>query len=1049
MKPVDGRSGYIAAICAVVLSHASGAEALRDVTAPQGISAADWGSICAAYESGRYAVGADGDEHRAWNPGHRWTTRFDGRGFDVVPNEHDWRWGLELVSWGRSGHEHAVDGAASVHVEGQRVTYAWDAALSEWYVNDWRGLEHGYTLRERLEGDGELSLVLNLRGDLCAEAATDGRAVRLLDDSGALILTYSGLTAFDADGLSVPARLESEERSLRLFIDDRKARYPVTIDPILQGAYVKASNTGSVDIFGRSVAIAGDTVVVGAPLEDSAATGVNGDQSNNAATESGAAYVFVRNGATWTQQAYLKASNTGPGDRFGWPVVLSTDGSTLVVGAWQEDGAASGVNGDQSNNAAPESGAAYVFVRSGGAWSQQAYLKASNPGSGDLFGRAIGISGDTVVIGATYEDSAATGVDSDQSSNAAADAGAAYVFVRNGETWSRQAYLKASNTDAYDGFGWQVAISDETVAITAFGERSSATGVNGDQADNTAWDAGAAYIFVRSGETWSQQAYLKASNTEPGDQFGCGEVAVSGDTVVVATFAEDSAATGIDGDQWDNGATDSGAVYVFVRTGGNWSQQAYLKASNTGTMDWFGWSLVLRDDTLVVGAVYEDSAATGINGDQWNGDAPIAGAAYLFERSGGSWSQSAYLKASNTGAGDHFGASVAMSGRTVVLCAPYEDSAASGVDGNEASNGAQDSGAMYVFELPPLNAPPICSVDGTQLDAMFSTLADGSYVVTEGETISAVVTGLDPDGDTLAVSFSGPPGATVEVDGAVATVSWTPTAADKALVPETLTITFAGLSGESTACGFTVGDVNLRPSCQAIALGEDGAMPTECASFLGAVVTLTGSATDGDDPPESLHYHWDVSDQSVALNDPEGGVATGLFPVGVTMATLTVADGRGGVSTCDVLVSVQDTTPPEVECTTSVAALWPPDHKMRDVQVVVRATDACIDPGAVLPLVVTVRSDEPDDAPGGGDGSTTGDVDGSDGYASPRNVTSKLTYQPSLGAWVGTVKLRAERAGSGDGRAYTFDVAAVDSAGNLAVTSCVVVVPHDRRPGAN
>jgi len=146
--------------------------------------------------------------------------------------------------------------------------------------------------------------------------------------------------------------------------------------PNSQGAYLKASNTGAFDWFGWSVAVSGGTVVVGAKGEDSSATGVNGDQTNDLEENSGAAYVFTRSGATWSQQAYLKASNTGAGDNFGWSVAIDND--TIVVGAAYEDSNATGVNGPQDNNDDSTSGAAYVFTRSGTTWSQQAYLKASN-----------------------------------------------------------------------------------------------------------------------------------------------------------------------------------------------------------------------------------------------------------------------------------------------------------------------------------------------------------------------------------------------------------------------------------------------------------------------------------------------------------------------------------------------------------------------------------------------------------------------------------------------------------------------------------------------
>ncbi len=472
-----------------------------------------------------------------------------------------------------------------------------------------------------------------------------------------------------------------------------------------QQAYFKASNTDAGDYFGTSVAVSNDTVVVGTPYESSAATGVNNsNQSDNSAEDAGAAYVFVRSGSTWTQQAYLKASNTDAGDLFGTSVAISND--TIVVGAIGESSAATGVNNDnQSDNSASYAGSAYVFVRGGSTWTQQAYLKASNTDAGDLFGTSVAISGDTIVVGAPYESSAATGVNNDnQSDNSASYAGSAYVFVRGGSTWTQQAYLKASNTDAGDLFGTSVAISGDTIVVGAPYESSAATGVNNDnQSDNSASYAGSAYVFVRGGSTWTQQAYLKASNTDAGDLFGT-SVAISGDTIVVGAPYESSAATGVNNDnQSDNSAEDAGAAYVFVRGGSTWTQQAYLKASNTDAGDLFGTSVAISGDTIVVGADSEDSAATGVNNDnQSDNSASYAGSAYVFVRGGSTWTQQAYLKASNTDAGDLFGTSVAISGDTIVVGAPYESSAATGVNNdNQSDNSASYAGAAYVFAGEP------------------------------------------------------------------------------------------------------------------------------------------------------------------------------------------------------------------------------------------------------------------------------------------------------------------------------------------------------------
>ena len=299
--------------------------------------------------------------------------------------------------------------------------------------------------------------------------------------------------------------------------------------------------------------------------------------------------------------------------------------------------------------------------------AQNAYLKGSNTEQGDLFGSSIALSADgmTLAVGADDEGSIATGIGGNQKDNSAPMAGAVYVFAATGTTWVQQAYVKASNTEALDGFGIGVALSADgnTLAVSAIGESSSATGINGDQTSNGTPTAGAVYVFSRSNTTWTQQAYIKASNPGNDDWFGS-EIALSGDgnTLAVSATREDSAATGIGGNQADNNATDSGAVYVFARSGTTWTQQAYVKASNTSAMDTFGTAIALSTDggTLAVGATGEDSAATGIGGNQADNTAASSGAVYVFTRTGATWSQQAYVKASNTDAGDFFGTSVCL-----------------------------------------------------------------------------------------------------------------------------------------------------------------------------------------------------------------------------------------------------------------------------------------------------------------------------------------------------------------------------------------------------
>ncbi|PAW68168.1 MAG: hypothetical protein B9S38_11570 [Verrucomicrobiia bacterium Tous-C4TDCM] len=307
--------------------------------------------------------------------------------------------------------------------------------------------------------------------------------------------------------------------------------------PVAQEVYLKSSNCGVADAFGSAVAISGDTMVVGAPNECSNATGVNGNQTSESALRAGAAYVFVRSWNTWTQQAYLKASDTATYAEFGGAVAV--DGDRVVIGAPQADG---------------YRGAVHVFSRNVAAWTHQARLTASNTAPDARFGSAVAVSGGTIAVGARGESS---GVIGNPSNTAAPDAGAAYVFQLAGLLWTQQAYPKASNPGGGDAFGKSLSLDGDTLVVGAAGEDGSATGVDGNQAGNSASGAGAAYVFSRSVGQWWQIGYLKASNTEAGDAFG-GVVAVSGSTVVAGAARESGGARGVNGLQNGNGALNSG-----------------------------------------------------------------------------------------------------------------------------------------------------------------------------------------------------------------------------------------------------------------------------------------------------------------------------------------------------------------------------------------------------------------------------------------------------------------------------------------------------------
>ena len=329
-----------------------------------------------------------------------------------------------------------------------------------------------------------------------------------------------------------------------------------------------ASDAQAGDNFGESVAVSGDAAVVGAYLEDA-----GGGQA-------GAAYVFEsdRGGAdNWGEVEKLTASDAQAGDWFGFSVAAS--GDTTVVGAQGE--AAGG----------EFAGAAYVFDRDqGGAanWGEVKKLTASDAQAGDFFGFSVAVSGDIAVAGASGEDAGGT------------DAGAAYVFQRNeggASNWGEVTELVASDARAGDQFGVSVAVSGDTVVVGAY------------LADN----GGAAYVFQRNeggADNWGEVKKLLASDAQAGDQFGV-SVAVSGDTAVAGA---------------DAGGGQTGVAYLFQRKEGgvdNWGEVKKLTASDAQVGDFFGFSVAVSGDTVVAGAAGED--AEGSN----------AGAAYVFDRGAG------------------------------------------------------------------------------------------------------------------------------------------------------------------------------------------------------------------------------------------------------------------------------------------------------------------------------------------------------------------------------------------------------------------------------
>jgi hypothetical protein len=496
-----------------------------------------------------------------------------------------------------------------------------------------------------------------------------------------------------------------------------------------QVAYIKASNAKMGDHFGNGgtleghgVALSSDgtTLAVAAPFESSGSKGINGNQNDNSLYAAGAVYVFVQRNGTWTQQAYLKASNPGINYKFGHHVALSGDGNTLVVSSLGEASATKGINGNQNDKSIPLAGAVYVFTRSGTTWTQQAYIKPSNTGEigsedlgpeGDQFGFSLALStdGNTVAVGSIGEDSGASGINGNQNDNTSPGAGAVYVFTRTGGTWTQQAYVKASNPVTNTMFGYSVGLSADgnTLAASSYDEGSSARTINGPQ-DRERRGSGAIYVFTRTGSNWAQTAYLKASNGEFMDSLGY-SIAVSqdGNTIAGGAADEDCEMPGIFPGPTtvcsDDSKTDfsTGAAYVFVRKGDTWSQEAFIKASNPGHNDWFGSRLNLSGDgnTLAVGAQLENGGSKGINGDQKDKSAEDSGVIYFFTRKDGMWTQAAYVKPTNVEAYDEFGSAMALTkdGKMMAVGARGEGSAAKGINGNMDDNSAQGAGAVYIF----------------------------------------------------------------------------------------------------------------------------------------------------------------------------------------------------------------------------------------------------------------------------------------------------------------------------------------------------------------
>jgi hypothetical protein len=460
--------------------------------------------------------------YRTFNPEQRLDARFAATGTEFLHRGHHFR--VVLEGLGQPGELIARDN----RVEMRR------RSVTEWYVNSKEGLEHGFTLAHK---QGPVRLRLAVTGEY--QPAMEGGAVVLREPGTQKVaLRYGGLQSWDADGRTLPSRAEVEGNQIHLVVDDAGAKYPVTVDPVFQEAAVTAPGGQAADQFGYSIAVSADTAVVGAPYVNSASnflyqgavyvfgrtngvwtwqqtlTGsatvyqagfgwsvaISGDTivvgapyEGGGLPFEGAVYAFTRAGGVWTEQQRIPPPIGSIGLLFGTSVAI--DGDTLIAGA--------------PPPVVPTG--PYVFVRSGGQWSLQGTLApGSEVNSPQYVGTSVSISGDTAVVGAI----------SGKPAGRPTFGGFVEVWTRSGSLWSRQAVLQYPETPGGDNwqFGQSVAVSGDTLLVGSPG----AFQLPHDRA----------YVFTRSGSLWLYQATLAPSDLPPGSLFGT-SVALTGDVAVV------------------------------------------------------------------------------------------------------------------------------------------------------------------------------------------------------------------------------------------------------------------------------------------------------------------------------------------------------------------------------------------------------------------------------------------------------------------------------------------------------------------------------------
>ena len=465
-----------------------------------------------------------------------------------------------------------------------------------------------------------------------------------------------------------------------------------TVSGTLENAigYFKADVPFIEDRFGNSVSLSSDGNTLAVGVVDRGAENIGG------------AFVFERIDGRWQQQAFLQAESEVTIVRFGRSILLSDNGDKLVVGAQIRDLTPPEPGGPNGFFIPVESGTVFVFERSDGVWQQQASLlpqsfeKDRTLDGDSTFGARLSMSADgtLIAVNARFDNSIPNVFN--ESGFSIRSTGVVYVFETINNVWQQQALIQASNAESFDMFGSSLSLSanGQILAVGARDESSASTGIDGDMSNNSSEDSGAVYVFTRNGETWQQQTYLKASNSNTNFEFGSGVSLNSlGNLLAVSAPGENE----IPGN--------SGAIYIFGRDDQFWQQQALIRADGlTGNFN-NAVSMDAEGSTLVVGASEEDTEGFGVHSNQTtlvasiDSDAANSGAAYVFEQINGVWRQRAYLKASNAGRFDRFGTSVSIAGdgNAITVGAWTESGGSGGINGEQTDNSIPLSGAVYLY----------------------------------------------------------------------------------------------------------------------------------------------------------------------------------------------------------------------------------------------------------------------------------------------------------------------------------------------------------------